>query len=79
MSNASSINADSNRIITTWTHISFPNGVTNDIETQVGDDEPGEHNHTIPERKESVVAEKGADEYLKSSPSDVNANDINMS
>ena len=70
---------NTNAINMSQTHNSVQHGSMKDIETQVGDDEPGEHNHTIPERKESVVAEKGADEYLKSSPSDVNANDINMS
>ena len=70
---------DGNGITTTSTHISVPNDATNNIKTQVNNNGHKEHSHAFPERKELVVAGKEADDHSKPSPSDINANDINMS
>ena len=78
-SNDLSIDADINGITTSWTHISIQPSSINNIDTQVDNDDPKEGNHTIPEGKESVVAEKSDNHHLKPSSGDDNGIDTDTS
>ena len=55
---------------TSRTHISIQPSSINKFDTQVDDNDPKEGDQTIPEGKESVVAEKNDDHHLKPASGD---------